>query len=310
MRARVLAAVFAMSCAPPALATELDLGAPEGGERTAFQVQALDSYMLPTGPIGRLAKLVTPVQGRLVWSAFRTTGEISARDVLAGYRSRLEEMGFEVLFACWTDACGGFDFRFGVTLLPAPAMRMDVQAFGQISARRADPEAYASVLVSRVQGAVFTQTVAVTPVEGKISIVEAPVSTKVDEPVLGPGDIRALSDELRVNGHVAIRGLEFGTGGAALSGGSAEALDTLARLLTRDAGLEVVIVGHSDNQGDLQANIDLSQRRAEAVRAALIQRGVPETQLEARGVGYLAPLTTNTTPEGRDLNRRVELVLR
>ncbi|MEM8656402.1 MAG: hypothetical protein AAGF36_16850, partial [Pseudomonadota bacterium] len=70
---------------------------------------------------------------------------------------------FEPAFECWSMECGGFDFRFGVTVLPAPFMRMDVQAFGQLSAMRADPEAYASVLVSTVQGVTYVQTVAVTP---------------------------------------------------------------------------------------------------------------------------------------------------
>ena len=84
----------------------------------------------------------------------------------------------------------------------------------------------------------------------------------------------------------------------------------LARMLTRDDELAVAIVGHSDNQGGLALNLDLSQRRAEAVMQALIDRGVPPGQLEARGIAYLAPVASNATEEGRAQNRRVELVLR
>ena len=72
----------------------------------------------------------------------------------------------------------------------------------------------------------------------------------------------------------------------------------------------MVIVGHSDSSGDLEMNRALSERRAEAVRAALVERGVAPGQLAAEGVGYLAPLTANSTEEGRAINRRVELVLR
>jgi len=72
----------------------------------------------------------------------------------------------------------------------------------------------------------------------------------------------------------------------------------------------VVIVGHSDNQGTLDANLALSQRRAEAVRDALVSRGVAAERLDARGVGFLAPVASNATEEGRARNRRVELVLR
>lgn len=310
MRASALLVAAFVALSAPAGAVDLDLGAPEGAERTAYQVQAFDRYDLPTGPVGRVDSVLTPVQGRVVWSAYRLGADAAWRDVLATYHDRLEELGFETAFACETEACGGFDFRFGVTILPGPAMRMDVQAFGQISAVRSGPEAYASILVSEVQGAVFVQTVAVTPAEGEAVVVAAPAPEDVVQESVGPGDIRALGDLLRANGHVTIEGLEFATGGAALLGDSDTALEGLARVLTRDSDLSIAIVGHSDNQGDLQTNIDLSQRRAEAVMAALIDRGVPEVQLEARGIGYLAPLTTNETEEGRKMNRRVELVLR
>jgi OOP family OmpA-OmpF porin len=81
-------------------------------------------------------------------------------------------------------------------------------------------------------------------------------------------------------------------------------------MLRDNPALSVVIVGHSDNQGSLEANIALSQRRAEAVRAALVERGVEPERLEAHGIGFLAPVTSNAAPDGKALNRRVELVLR
>jgi outer membrane protein OmpA-like peptidoglycan-associated protein len=69
------------------------------------------------------------------------------------------------------------------------------------------------------------------------------------------------------------------------------------------------VVGHTDNIGALDYNIDLSRRRAEAVVVALTsQHGVARDRLRPSGVGPLAPAATNATEGGRALNRRVELV--
>ena len=149
----------------------------------------------------------------------------------------------------------------------------------------------------------------VVPASEPVEISPAPAPETAPETAIIPIEEKALYDRLIADGHVPVAGLDFAAGGATLSPGSASALDMLARLLTRNAEVKVVIVGHSDNEGGLDANIALSQKRAEAVMRALLERGVAGSQLSARGIGYLAPLTANTTPEGRATNRRVELVL-
>lgn len=84
----------------------------------------------------------------------------------------------------------------------------------------------------------------------------------------------------------------------------------LAGYLTDNPNTRLALVGHTDDTGALQANIAVSKSRAEAVRTRLIDaHGVAPDRIEAQGVGYLSPLTSNATPEGRDLNRRVEAVL-
>ena len=80
-------------------------------------------------------------------------------------------------------------------------------------------------------------------------------------------------------------------------------------MLDRDGELHVAIVGHSDNQGTLVLNLELSRQRAEAVMQALVERGISPERMEAHGLGYLAPLASNATEGGRAANRRVELVL-
>jgi OOP family OmpA-OmpF porin len=291
-----------------------DAGAPEGAISTAHSDRPFDRYALPVGPYAPGAANVREVEGRVIWSGFRLDApDISSAEVMAGYRSRLAALGFQPIFDCTTAACGGFDFRFAVQLLPAPAMLIDTADFAQFSASRATAdgtETFVSVLVSRLLGAVHIQTVVVAPGEPGKTIAAAPPPNLSDQPVILAQDEKFLLDRLTEFGHVPVNGLVFSTGGAALSEGSAPALQILAGFLSHNPKLSVVIVGHSDNQGSLEANIALSKRRAEAVRTALITRGVAAERLEAHGVGYLAPVSTNLTEAGRTLNRRVELVLR
>jgi OOP family OmpA-OmpF porin len=294
---------------------QTDPGAPEGARETAHVVRDYDSYDLPVGPFDVHRRDVRKVEGAVAWSAHRLDDPVaSVAGVMQGYRERLEGLGFETLLDCAGEECGGFDFRFGAEVLPPPGMLLDVRDFAQLSAARDEPEAYVSVLASRVLDSIYVQTVSVTPAaepaEAATEIEDAPTVETAPETVIQPRDARGLRERLTREGHVPIRGLEFEVAGTRLSDGSAEALDMLASLLTREKGLSVIIVGHSDNQGGLDVNIDISRQRAEAVMAALIERGVPAAQLEARGVGFLAPLASNATEEGRARNRRVELVVR
>ena len=92
---------------------------------------------------------------------------------------------------------------------------------------------------------------------------------------------------------------------------SKPALEEIAKLLQADAGLALHVVGHTDNVGSYEANLQLSKRRAEAVVAALTaEYGVSASRLTANGVANLAPVAVNSTEEGRAKNRRVELVPR
>ena len=87
-------------------------------------------------------------------------------------------------------------------------------------------------------------------------------------------------------------------------------LQALAAFLRADPARRVTLVGHTDTVGALDRNIALSKRRAASVLERLVSaHGVPRAQIAAEGMGYLAPIASNLTPEGREANRRVEVVL-
>lgn len=99
----------------------------------------------------------------------------------------------------------------------------------------------------------------------------------------------------------------FDTGKATLKPGAYETLARLADVLKEDANRKVVIEGHTDSVGSEENNLALSSRRAAAVQAALIDRGVSSSQIRTEGRGEGAPVASNDTASGRQQNRRVEM---
>jgi outer membrane protein OmpA-like peptidoglycan-associated protein len=100
----------------------------------------------------------------------------------------------------------------------------------------------------------------------------------------------------------------FDTGKATLKPGAARDLDRLAKALQDNSNTRVKIEGYTDSVGSDAYNQTLSERRADAVAKALRMRGVPDSQLQVEGLGKEFPVTSNNSPEGRQQNRRVEIV--
>ena len=118
-----------------------------------------------------------------------------------------------------------------------------------------------------------------------------------------------LAAQLKTNGSVALHNVLFDTGKATLKPESAAALSPVGELLKSDASLKLEIQGHTDNVGLAAANLKLSQDRAAAVKAHLVQNfGIDGTRLTSAGFGDTKPVAPNADEKGRAQNRRVELV--
>lgn len=119
--------------------------------------------------------------------------------------------------------------------------------------------------------------------------------------------VNEIADQLTKDGFVSLY-VTFDTGKATIKPDSAKTLDDAAAALKLTADLVIEVGGHTDNVGTADANLKLSQARAQAVMAALVERGVKADRLTARGYGQTAPIADNRTEDGRAKNRRVELV--
>ncbi|MGH6867102.1 MAG: OmpA family protein [Methyloceanibacter sp.] len=158
-------------------------------------------------------------------------------------------------------------------------------------------ETYATVTVSKNNNQINNQIFA----RLSVAVVGAMENKMIDAAALAKG--------LGEKGHIALYGIYFDTDKAVIEPESAPTLAEIAELLNRQPALNVFIVGHTDNQGTYEYNIDLSKRRAEAIAAAVAKSyKIAAKRLRTADVGFLAPVATNASEEGRALNRRVELV--
>jgi len=120
---------------------------------------------------------------------------------------------------------------------------------------------------------------------------------------------REMYDALMADGRVATQGIYFDTGSDVIRPESSGTLQEIADMLKEHGDLALVIEGHTDNVGNAASNQTLSEKRAAAVKAALVSKyGIAAARLDTKGLGASKPATSNDTAEGRQTNRRVELV--
>jgi outer membrane protein OmpA-like peptidoglycan-associated protein len=101
----------------------------------------------------------------------------------------------------------------------------------------------------------------------------------------------------------------FKTGSFELLPGARERLAKVSGIVLAHPGLHLEVEGHTDSVGGDDYNQQLSEKRADAVRNYLVQQGIPDSSIVSRGLGKTTPVASNDNAEGRQQNRRVELVL-
>lgn len=306
------------ACVLPGAGLAFDpVSLPEAARRTFDDTAATASIRIPVARLGE-AGMLKEVEGSLrrrAWAIPSPT--LPTLRVLQGLRQDMEDAGYQVVLDCASEACGGFDFRFALPVLPAPEMNVDIFDYRVLVGRRGDAgrEEHVYVLVSKGRANRFVQIYEVArrdaapPSTEARPSTQAPVSAPAAPSPADPGDTDLIS-RLKAHGHVVLRDLDFASGAGALSEKDYPSLAALAAYLSEKPERRVVLVGHTDAVGSLASNTALSQTRADSVRDQLVSVfGVTGSQITARGVGYLSPIATNLTPEGRDMNRRVEVVL-
>ena len=310
----VLLGMMGMALAEGVHALTLDLPAPVLSEQTRNEVPG--SYDLPIGPFANGVLPTRTMEGTVMQQALQLDApDQTTLSVLQPLRAQVIASGFEVLLDCEARACGGFDFRYGTEVLPEPDMHVDLGDFRFLSAVRGDEAV--SILVSRSALTAYVQITRVTAVPATAPLPNAQPLTAVnlDETVDRPlgnwtQPDAGVAPALERAGTAVLSDLDFASGAAKLTEGDYPSLAAVAAWLEANPDRTIALVGHTDASGNLDANIALSERRAEAVAKVLFDRyGVDRDRVTAKGVGFLSPRATNQTEDGRQKNRRVEVVV-
>lgn len=168
------------------------------------------------------------------------------------------------------------------------------------------PPGVDSQATSRI-GAMFADAI---PVSGKDGEMISGLTIKMFK----MPDQKRLQNKIRSSGEnpdyesgVALKNLYFAKNSIEINERSFAELDQWVRFLKGRLDVEIELIGHTDNTGSDEYNLQLSQKRAEAVARYLMEKGIRGNRIKARGEGKLSPVADNGTAEGRGRNRRVDI---
>lgn len=316
---RALACLALLALGPDPVRAAPTLAMPNHALSVRQDVIPVDSVAVPVGPWAAGTIPTENAEGEVTMTAWQVPGQTSTLALVRPLREQLRTEGFDILYECATDACGGFDFRYALTVLPEPEIHVDLGDFRYLAARKGTD--YVMLLASRSERTGFVQLtrigatqplpVAIVPPEPPAAGEPPPAGSAAAPPAL-PADTTAADLGARLEGHgaVALDDLVFASGSSELGAGDFASLAALAEYLKAHPESRVTLVGHTDASGALSANVALSRQRAQSVLTRLVaEYGVPPVQLAADGVGFLSPRASNLTEAGRQENRRVEVIL-
>ena len=258
----------------------------EGSVIQGQEVKEFDEQTLVIGKVQDDGSVKTvKLEGKITKIDYGDPDNRSSLERIRNYEQALKKAGFEIKFMCGKEECGH---------------QIGIETIGFYP-----PERYLTAFQKRKEGNVWIGVFIPAGPWSKIIVVE--------EKPMETGMVKVTADVFKSNilkdGHAAVYGIYFDTGKSVINPESDETIKEIAALLNANASMQVYIVGHTDNVGKLKDNMELSQKRAEAVVSELITKyKIPSANLEAGGVGPLAPVATNDTEEGKELNRRVEIV--
>jgi OOP family OmpA-OmpF porin len=238
---------------------------------------------------------VLPVEGKVTYIRYEMAETVSALQVFRNYQSSLRRSGFTELFVCERPC-----LTEGTSL---------VNLRPWVKGRDLTYTAYKDIQYLAAQRGGTYVSLAVgfwgsTP-QAYLFVTE---KGQMDTGLMAVTGASPMAQALSTQGKVDVYGFLFDSGKSQLKPGSAASLSELAQVLRDNPSLKLALIGHTDDVGQPQANLELSTARAQAVALALVsEHGIDPVRLQASGQGASQPLTPNTDDLARAQNRRVEV---
>lgn len=310
MKLKAIILICSTTIATPLATAAMQLDFPANASMSNEEIITLGSYKMPISAWQNSALQTIATNGEITRQAWKiSASDLTTLQILGPLKQQLISSGFEIIFECETQGCGGFDFRYSIETMPEPDMHVDLGDFRFLSAKNtaADQPEFVSLLISRTQNAGYVQLTRVGVAQAKTTMITStknPFLTNIGNPEI------SLDSALENQGHFILEDLVFQTGSSELGGGDFASLASLANYLKAHPTRTVALVGHTDAEGSLNGNIALSKKRARSVVKQLVSKyNVDKTQLSAEGNGFLSPRASNLTEGGRAQNRRVEVIV-
>jgi outer membrane protein OmpA-like peptidoglycan-associated protein len=242
------------------------------------------------------------VEGELTRLVYSIPKGRSTLEVMRNYENELKGAGYKVLFTGAKGELGNLPQAAGWETL---TYSIDSQRV--LAAQLARPQGTVHIVLFAI-GAHYDQT-SWGVEKGQTLLFAHIIVKKSMENKLSKVMAEEMASTISDAGSVALYGIYFDVNKAEVKPESEPMLQEMAKLLKTQPSLKLLVVGHTDNVGTFASNMDLAQRRAQAVVNTLVSKhGATSERLMPVGVSSAAPVASNKTEEGRAKNRRVELV--
>ncbi len=296
------------------------VGRYEGSEIVGYRVSDFDEVKIVEGPFDpahasdRTGAGFNALEGRIFLIYYKLPEGRSTLEVLRNYQDSLKAKGFSILFTCATSDGTCFESKspdagyfIGNAVgdpLTLPKLDDDyVHNWFEQQGR------YLLARLDRPEGAVYVSLSLGESSRGNVAVVRVVETKEMETGKIVVLNASQMEQAITDAGRVSLYGILFDFDKDIVKPESKPTLDEIAKLLQGKPDLKLKIVGHTDNQGTADYNLDLSRRRAANVVAALTgSYGIAPDRLSSDGAGLTQPVASNDSEEGRAKNRRVELI--